>query len=1064
MVNLGSIHTYRSEVDRIIRFGGSTKETSIRRAVFNLINAYARPRDLLLVEELDYFNPRRDRTVRPDGTLKNVLRIDQGFWESKDTDDDLTEEIKKKFDRGYPDTNILFEDSQTAILYQDGARLLTAPFAQAEALDELLTAYVSFENQDVLEFRKAVETFKSDIPNIVTALRGMIQQQGKANSTFRQRRGTFLELCRSAINPAVTPDDVDEMLIQHILTEEIFLSIFSDTQLLDENNIARELKQVENTFFTGATKRDTLGQIKHYYECIKAHAASIVSPREKQTFLKVIYENFYKAYNPKGADRLGIVYTPGEVIDFMIRSTDTLLNRHFGRGLADQAVEILDPATGTGSYVCDLIEYLPREVLARKYKHELHANEVAILPYYIANLNIETAYAAKMGSYAPFENICFVDTLDNTEGLRVENQWELGAVSVENTRRIKEQNKRTISVIIGNPPYNANQKNENDNNKNRTYEHIDKRIKATYIAASTAQKTKGYDMYARFIRWASDRLADQGVVAFICPRSFIDKRHNDGFRKVVGGGWVNEQGQKVPAEFDHIYILDTKSDVIDNPKISGTKHNVFGIQLGVAIVFFVKDKTKTGARSCQIHYTSLADEIPRKEKLDFLSAAKIESLDMEKIEPDADGNWLNMDTSDFKSLLPLAVKRGIASGEPQAVFSLYSLGVVTNRDEWVYGSDNKNVQAKVRHLIKVYNADVKKLKGVADQEALNYSIKWTRAVKQSLERRDRFKFEPERVIEASYRPFTKLALYYSGQLNEVRYQIPQIFGDSGKLENIAICQTDASSQKPFMVLAVKQVPDLHFVGAASGTNVLPLYRYDEDGHRQDNLTDWGLRQFQKHYGDAAITKRDIFHYTYAVLHHPAYRTKYEINLKREFPRLPFYADFRQWAKWGEALMELHLNYEQAALFKLERRDAPDESERPLTPSLSPPRGEGARRAGEGSRALRGRAATLGEKPALKPKLKAIKETGSIELDATTPLTGIPAAAWDYKLGNRSGLEWVLDQWKEHKISDPTVAAKFNTYHFADHKEQVIELLQRVCTVSVETMKIVKAMAAVIESQ
>ena len=257
--------------------------------------------------------------------------------------------------------------------------------------------------------------------------------------------------------------------------------------------------------------------------------------------------------------------------------------------------------------------------------------------------------------------------------------------------------------------------------------------------------------------------------------------------------------------------------------------------------------------------------------------------------------------------------------------------------------------------------------------------------------------------------------------------------------------------------------DFHFY-VSDTTFCLALYCYDEDGHRQDNLTDWGLRQFQQHYGDAAITKRDIFHYTYAVLHHPAYRTKYEINLKREFPRLPFYADFRQWAKWGKQLMELHLNYEQAAPFKLERHDAPDESERPLTPSLSPPRGEGARRAGEGSRALRGRAATPDEKPALKPKLKAIKETGRIEIDATTTLTGIPAAAWDYKLGNRSGLEWVLDQWKEHKISDPTVAAKFNTYHFADHKEQVIELLQRVCTVSVETIKIVKAMAAVIESQ
>jgi len=323
MPNLGSIHTYRCEVDQIIRYGGSTKETSIRRAVSNLINAYARPHELILVEEIGYFNPRRKKRVTPDGTLKNILRLDYGFWESKDSDENLDQEIAKKFDRGYPDSNILFEDSQTAVLYQGGQHLLTACFSNVEALDELLTAYVSFEHPEVREFQKAVERFKQDIPSIVRTLREMIQEQGAINRRFRLCRNAFVALCRSAINPTVTPGDVDEMLIQHILTEEIFLSIFSDTQLLDENNIARELKQVEATFFTGKTKHDTLGQIKHYYECIKAQATSIVHHREKQTFLKVIYENFYKAYNPKGADRLGIVYTPGEIINFMIRSTDT---------------------------------------------------------------------------------------------------------------------------------------------------------------------------------------------------------------------------------------------------------------------------------------------------------------------------------------------------------------------------------------------------------------------------------------------------------------------------------------------------------------------------------------------------------------------------------------------------------------------------------------------------------------------------------------------------------------------------------------------------------------------
>ncbi len=269
-----------------------------------------------------------------------------------------------------------------------------------------------------------------------------------------------------------------------------------------------------------------------------------------------------------------------------------------------------------------------------------------------------------------------------------------------------------------------------------------------------------------------------------------------------------------------------------------------------------------------------------------------------------------------------------------------------------------------------------------------------------------------------------------------------MFGPELDKDNIVVLHTAPDSQKPFLTYVGGCIPDLHFVGAAAGTTCLPLYRYDSDGHRQDNLTDWGLRQFQQHYGDAKLTKLDVFHYTYAVLHHPAYRTKYEINLKREFPRLPFYENFRQWAAWGRALMDLHLTYEQAPPFPLERHDRKEvkEAQQNLL------RDERLRPE-----------PLLNDKPALKPRLKAVKETGTIEIDATTTLHGIPAAAWGYQLGNRSGLEWVLDQWKEHKISDPTVAEKFNTYRFAGHKEQVIDLLTRVCTVSVETMKIIRAM-------
>ena len=324
------------------------------------------------------------------------------------------------------------------------------------------------------------------------------------------------------------------MLIQHILTEEIFSHVFDNADFHRHNNVARELYRLEETFFTGAVKRRTLEGLKSYYAAIRSAAALVSSHHEKQTFLKVVYENFYKVYNPKAADRLGVVYTPNEIVRFMVESADWLCQRHFGKQLIDRNVEILDPAAGTGTFIVELIEHFRGQPakLGHKYREELHANEVAILPYYVANLNIEATYAALTGDYEEYPNLCFVDTLDNIAGLRQRGKQGdlLGALSDENVARIKRQNERKISVIIGNPPYNANQLNENENNKNREYPAIDKRIKETYIAASTAQKTKLYDMYARFFRWASDRIEENGIVAFVSNRGFLDKRTFDGFR------------------------------------------------------------------------------------------------------------------------------------------------------------------------------------------------------------------------------------------------------------------------------------------------------------------------------------------------------------------------------------------------------------------------------------------------------------------------------------------------------------------------------------------------------
>lgn len=568
------VNQYHAELDRIVQYGGSKKETSIRNAFEKLLNEYCKPRDFLLIPELEY-RTKQGKIVRPDGTVKDALRLDWGYWESKDQYDSLDEEIDKKLEKGYPNDNILFEDSQTAVLIQAGDEIARISMRDASELDAVLNAFTNYVRPEVKDFREAIRTFKQDLPTMLETLRSMLQVQEQTNEQFRSRRNRFWEVCKESINPEVSLFDVQEMLIQHILTEEIFLNIFNESQFHRENNIARELHEIVQTFFTGATRKNTLSTIERYYAVIRRTAANIYNHHEKQKFLKVIYENFYKAYNPKAADRLGIVYTPNEIVRFMIESVDHLLHQHFGKMLADPGVKILDPCTGTGTYVTELIEYLPSHQLKHKYQNEIFCNEVGILPYYIANLNIEYTYQQKMGEYEEFQNICLVDTLDHTT---FENkQFDLFSMSLENTERIKRQNEQDIFVVIGNPPYNAWQENFNQRNSNRIYKEIDQRIKETYIKQGTAQNQIGvYDMYTRFYRWATDRLGQNGIIAFVTNRSFIDSKTFDGFRKHL------EQ------EFDYIYIVDTRSDVRSNPKISGTKHNVFGIQTGVAIVFLVK--------------------------------------------------------------------------------------------------------------------------------------------------------------------------------------------------------------------------------------------------------------------------------------------------------------------------------------------------------------------------------------------------------------------------------------------------------------------------------------------
>jgi predicted helicase len=524
-------------------------------------------------------------------------------------------------------------------------------------------------------------------------------------------------------------------------------------------------------------------------------------------------------------------------------------------------------------------------------------------------------------------------------------------------------------------------------------------------------------MYTRFYRWAMDRIGTDGVIAFVTNRSYIDGRAFDGFRKCIQD------------EFDFAYIIDTKSDVRTNPKIAGTTHNVFGIQTGVAILFLVRKKQE-GKRKhqCRIQYFAMDDYWLKEKKLLWLASNPLQEIKFEQITPDKN-NWINIADNDFDTLIPMIDKDVKSSGNNEAIFKLFSRGIETARDEWVYDLNETNLIEKMKYFTKVYNESISK--GIKDMK-----IKWSSSLDSYFQNKLQVKFDKEKIIENTYRPFYKV-FHYSEKLFNHRLT-QNHFETSGvnlNKENKYIALLATGNSKPFHCLSSHYLPDLHLTG---DSQYISLFTYDSEGNRHDNITDWGLEQFAAHYGKKSagigvgngrdrslrnIEKIDIFHYVYAVLHNPAYRKKYELNLKREFPRIPFYKDFTKWRDWGKELMEIHLEYETAKPYTLKVETAKGKEKK--------------------------------EEP--NAKLKADREQGIIVVDENTTISGIPKEAWEYKLGNRSALEWILDQYKEKKPSDPTIAEKFNTYKFADYKEHVIDLLKRVCTVSVETVRIVREM-------
>lgn len=957
------------------------------------------------------------RTIRPDGTFKDQMNLVRGYWEAKDTADDLNREIEKKRKAGYPLTNIIFEDTQTAVLYQHGQRIesLTCSMKEPEKLAALIRQFFAYVEPEIAEFEHAVDEFKQRVPDLAKGLESKIAEAHKANPNFRKAFADFFELCKTSLNPNLSQAAVDEMLIQHILTERLIREIFDNPEFVRRNVIAAEVEKVMLAMTSQSFDRNTyLRELDRFYIAIERAARTMTDFSDKQHFLNTVYERFFQGYSVKLADTMGIVYTPQEIVDFMCASVAEVLEKEFGKKLWSDDVYIIDPCTGTGNFIVNLIRRIPKNKLEEVYRKRLFANEIMLLPYYIAALNIEHAYYEQAGTYEPFEGLCFVDTLDLAQGRAGSDTAIFDEFFNEkNAQRVSRQKKAPITVVIGNPPYNAHQENENDNNKNRKYPIVDKRISETYAKDSKATlKAALGDAYVKFFRYAIDRLEGRdGIVCFVSNNSFVDQNAFDGMRK------------HLMQDFSTIYHVDLHGNVRQNPKLSGTTHNVFGIQVGVGVTVAVRAQRHTKKQLC---YHRVVETWRKEEKLQSLAkACSVSGINWQQLSPDINCNWLRTENSElFASFAAIGSKaaKSEVTTTSKALFALYSPGVNSSRDDAVYGWDASVVARGAKSFCEAYCAEVDRLRRSPPPENIDdfidYSkVKWSSTLKLHLQRATYAQFDERKMRRALYRPFAHKHLYYDEVLLDRPGLFSRILPQKPQAPNTMLVLTNCGSEKPFMVGLSDAVSDYHFVGAGAGAMCFPFYVYDENGsNRRENITDWALKTFRDHYKDNKLDKWAIFYYVYGLLHHPGYREKFADNLKRELPRIPFAPDFHAFSDAGKKLAALHLDYEKLKPWDLEYIETPGE---PLSYKVE--------------------------------KMRLSKDKRSITVNKSLTLAGIPPEVFSYRLGNRSALEWVIDQYqvctdaRSGIISDP---------NRQDDPQYIVRLVGQVVRVSVDTCKVV----------
>ena len=1014
-----SIKNYYAELEEYEKIGAE-HEGAVRSAFQNLLQHYCRQVDLILVCEKTRYT-KENRRIQLDGEVVDAFGLPHGHWEAKDTHDDLPTKAQRKSEAGYPFKNIIIQSPTRALLYQNGHLRLDHDLTDPSNLINLLNTFFGYQEENIVDWYAAVEEFKEKVPVLGRGIAKRIQTAMHDDPEFRAAFQNFHNQCKASIDPNLAAVQVEEMLIQHLLTERIFRTVFDNPDFSNRNIIAQEIEKVIHILTRRSPSRsEFLHPLNPFYVAIEKTAATITDFSQKQAFLNTIYEQFFQGFSVKVADTHGIVYTPQPIVNFMVKSVEHVLKTEFGRSVSDMGVHIIDPFVGTGNFIVRLMQEIQGRRLPQKYREELHCNEVMLLPYYIASLNIEHAYFERTGDYEPFPHICFVDTFDTFSLMDAPHQTgQFSYFTPENTLRVEEQKETPMFVVIGNPPYNAGQKNENDNNKNRRHAAVDAQVRDTFAADSGAQlKNSLYDPYIKAFRWAMDKLGDEGIVVFVTNNSFIDGQAFDGMRKHLS------------REFDTLYLLDLGGNV---RKGQSGDTNVFGIQVGVSINILVKSSrhspcavtTKGAAR---ILYNDETTALNRARTFAFLDEHQhVGNLEWQELTPDRRFTWLTGGLhADFDTFAPIGSKEGKSGKSKEVIFRTYSNGVQTNRDAWVRNFNRDALAENMQGMMEFYNSEASRWERRVEQtqnvdafvSTDSTKIKWTDRLKAELAKGKLVAFAPKQIRDSLYRPFTKSNLYFDKLMNQRTYVFPSIFPTPETELDNRVIWLKVGQEWPMFALMANQIPDNLPQG---GSQCFPFYTYNEDGtNRRENITDWALAQFQVHYADNTITKRDIFHYTYGFLHHPDYRERYQENLKRDLPHIPFAEDFWGFANAGTRLADLHVNYEsQPEYDKLDPIETPN-----MQVDFSVER------------------------------MKFSKDKTKLRYNDFLTLEGIPPEAFDYRLGNRSALEWIVDQYR---IKVDKRSGIRNAPNRTEDPEYILRLIGQIITVSLETMEIVNGL-------